>query len=575
MSIFRGLIASGGLTLAPAIRYIRLNPLDLVPRGCSVEDKTLELKALETAKRKYINELEELRSLLPEGEKDIVDAYELIAENLISEAADVIRNENICAALAIKKIFDKYAELLEKSQSQLFALRVADLKDIASALIGIVLNIPSISLADVQGKVIISPDISPSELLRLARSGIKGLVTKEGGITSHAAIIARNNNVPYVIAPSLEIETIETGSIVIVDALEGKVIINPSSAILKEYSDKVRRYEEVRERLKSFSHIRSITLDGVEVRVMCNINSLEEARVASISGCEGIGLFRIEYLYMAEKPPDSELVKNVLTKLASLFNNKPVVVRAPDLGADKPPPFLNIRESNPFLGLRGIRLLLEYRSEIFKPFIKGFLEARRSSPNLKLMLPMISRASEVRETIDYIEEVNSSYGIGADVKNLELGIMVEVPSAALMVDKIVKDGTIRFISFGTNDLTQYVLAVDRTNPRVGNIYDELDPSLLRLLSLSIKGAKRYNVDVEVCGEMASKQIAIPVLLSLGVDALSVNPPVVGPVKFTINKINVTYIRENILPMLLESEDPSDVRNAILKLFSELNIPIIS
>ena len=575
MKILKGLVASEGLTLAPATKYTPVDPLHIIPQDCKATDIALELASLENAKRKYSSDLEELRSSLPESEWSIVEAYKLIAESIAGEAAELVESEGLCATLAIKRILDNYVKLLEESRSQLFTLRERDLKGIASALIGIIYGLPPAAPANVKGKILVALDVSPAELLRFTRAGIKGLVTREGGVTSHAAIIARNNNIPYVIVPSLEANVIEAGSTVVVDAIEGKVIVNPDPIELEGYLNKMRWYEELRETLKNSSFIKAVTLDGVEVNVMCNINNLEEARVASTSGCDGVGLFRVEYLYAAEEPPNSDSLKEVLTKLAMMFEGKPVIVRAPDLGADKPLPYLNLKESNPFLGLRGIRLLLEYRDEFFKPFIKAFLEVRRSMSNLKLMLPMISKVSEVEEAISYIEEINKSYNVGVNIKSLDFGVMIETPSAALIVDKIIEEGNIKFISFGTNDLTQYLLAADRTNPRVASIYDELDPSLLRLLNLSIEKAKRYNVEVEVCGEMASRQVAIPILLSLGVDTLSVNPPVIGAVKFTVKNINIASVRETLLPKLLDSRDSSKVRGLVSSLFNKLNIPIIS
>ncbi|MGC8975908.1 MAG: putative PEP-binding protein, partial [Thermoprotei archaeon] len=308
------------------------------------------------------------------------------------------------------------------------------------------------------------------------------------------------------------------------------------------------------------------------VKVFCNVGDLEEARLASTLGCDGIGLFRIEFLYMKNEPPGVNELREVLEKTALFFKNKPVVIRAPDIGGDKQVPYLNIEEKNPFLGLRGIRLLLEYKNELFKPFIRAFLETFKNHGNLRLLLPMVSRVSEVYETVELIEEIASE--VNVDASKLEIGIMIEVPSTALIVDRVAMTGRVRFVSYGTNDLTQYVLAVDRTNPKVSSIYDDMDPSVLRLLSISMNEARKHGLEVEVCGELASRQLAVPILLSFGVNALSVNLSSVGLVKYTIKGIDLREVNSKLTPEVLNANNSESVREALRKYLISKKVVIL-
>lgn len=397
-------------------------------------------------------------------------------------------------------------------------------------------------------------------------------MTKTGGVTSHVAIVARSNSIPYIIIPELNINDLTDDLQVVIDALNGVLILEPDDSTLKSYEVKAENYWKTLKEITRYAYEKAVTSDGYSVRVLCNIGSLEDARVASTLGCDGIGLFRIEFLYMRDKPPTVIELREVFEKTASFFENKPVIIRAPDIGADKPVPYISIKEDNPFMGLRGIRLLLEYKQDLFKPFIEAFLEAFKNHRNLKLLLPMVSRISEVVETIELLEETARRMNI--DISNLELGIMVEVPATAILIDKFAELGKISFVSYGTNDLTQYVLAVDRTNPKVGTIYDDLHPSVLRLLSFSMSKAAEKNLEIEVCGELASRQLAIPILLSLGVKGLSVNYNVVGVVKYTIQGISLKEIRTQILSQILNSNSGKDVKEILRQYLSLKGLSLI-
>lgn len=563
MPVFKGIIASQGVSIAPLIRYIVKTVEDLDITYC--ESSTREEIRLDVALEKYIELLSEIKKKAPESERELLEAYELMAQSLVDEAKDIVRSENICSELAVKRVYLKYRDSFRESGSSLIALREADLRSIASSLIKYLMGYTEGGgILDIRDKIIIAEDVTPTDMIKFAKEGVKGVVTLKGGVTSHAAIIARSNDIPYIIIPEIRLDDIKDGEIAVLDALDGLLVVKPGESELEKYMVKLTRFEELKSIIRRNAFIKATTLDNYIVDVLCNIRDLEEARVASSSGCDGVGLFRIEFLYMMkEKAPSEDVLYNTFIKVAEFFRDKVVVIRAPDLGADKPLPYLVLKEDNPFLGLRGIRLLLEYREEIFKPFLRAFLRTLRVYENLRLLLPMVTTTREVRETVELLNTLIGE--LRPDDKmlsSIKIGIMVETPAAALMIDKLVETGLIKFVSYGTNDLTQYTLAVDRGNVRVSYLYDELDPALLRLLEISVSKALEKGIEVEVCGEMASKIPAIPVLLGLGIRGLSVNPTQVGLVKYVISKLSVNSVKKELLSRVLSSSNNEESRRSI-------------
>jgi len=571
LKVYKGSTASPGIIIGEVKKFMRPNPLELVPGDCTTMDKDEEISQIENAIAKIKKRFEKMKEM--RSEKELVEVLDSIAEAIAQEAIEYVSNQNICASLAVKKVYEKYAEMLKGSSSQLFSFREADIRVVAEFFLTELLGLSREKLVeDFRDKIVVSDELGISDLLEFTKLGIRGLITRYGGITSHVAIVARNNRIPYVIVQDLDIDNLKEDEYIIVDALNGVVITEPDESTLREFEKKAENYRRAMEEMLKFAHEEAYTLDKYNVKVFCNVGDLEEARLASTLGCDGIGLFRIEFLYMKNEPPEVNELREVFEKTALFFKNKPVVIRAPDIGGDKRVPYIDIKEENPFLGLRGIRLLLEYKDELFKPFIRAFLEAFKNYSNLRLLLPMVSRVSEVNETVELIDEIAKE--IDVDVSKLEIGVMIEAPSSALMIDKIASTGRVRFVSYGTNDLTQYVLAVDRTNPKVGAIYDDMDPSVLRLLNISMSEARKHGLGVEVCGELASRQLAVPVLLSFGVNALSVNLSSVGLVKYTIRGIDLGEVESKILPEVLNADSSKNVREVLGKYFVSKNVVIL-
>ncbi len=575
--IYSGVIASEGIAIGFIFVYTPTIILDKVKGPCTIDNVSVEILKLSRALEEYKKYLGSLQQISSSVARDILDAYELIAETITNEALELVKSNKVCGEFAVKVIYERYSEMLRQSKSELIALRESDLKSIASSLIENILRHGDSTFKTIpSGGIVVADELYPIEMLKLVGQGIKGIVTKKGGITSHVAIIARNNGIPYLIIPEIDLNQIKNyeNHYAILDSLNGKFIINPDEESSKTYNSILARYMKVQEVVKRYAFMEAFTIDQDRIHVLCNVSNIEEARVASTAGCDGVGLFRVEFLYMSEKPPNYETLYNTFEKLAALFKNKPVIVRAPDLGADKPLPYIKLEEPNPFLGLRGIRLLLEYQEELFKPFIKAFLAIANKFNNVKLMFPMVSKVKEIYEVVELIEKVKDKY-VEDFRKELKLGVMIETPAAALMIDKLAETGYISFISIGTNDLTQYVLAVDRTNAKLSRLYSEINPAVLRLIKIAVDQARRYNIGIEVCGEIASKQYAVPILLGLNIKELSVNPVVVGIIKYTISKLSSKNLENELIPELLRLYDEAEVLSKTKHYLRKVGVELLS
>ncbi|MEZ0393998.1 MAG: phosphoenolpyruvate--protein phosphotransferase [Desulfurococcaceae archaeon] len=553
MQVARGTPASEGYAIARA-RVIRARERLEAPQDCRASEG--EDGKLERALSEYLKLVGDLAERAPQADRELFETYALMAQAIVEEARGLVWG-GMCAEGAIAKVYEKYAGSLLSSSSELIRLREQDLRDIASSLIALASGSQRRGAEDVRGAAVIAEELSPADFMRLADLGMAGLATSLGGITSHVAILARARGIPYVIAPGIH-ERATDGALVIIDGFDGKVLLEPDEAALARYRELSSAYEAVKGLLRSYAHRPARTLDGVDVEVLCNVGNIEDARVASGAGCDGVGLFRVEFMYMGERPPSEEALREAFERVAGLFGGRPVVVRAPDLGADKPMPYFKFAEPNPFLGLRGIRLLLAQRDMLLRPFLRAVLGARAKFENVKVMIPMVSRTSEVAEFLDELQRVAEHVGLPDLAGRVELGLMIETPAAALMVDRLAKVEGVKFVSFGTNDLAQYVLAADRANPAVQAIYDDMDPSVLRLIRLASERARASGLRVEACGELAGRPLAVPLLIAMGITSLSVNPRYVGVVKYVASNVSATRARDAVEDAL-RAAGPEEVR----------------
>jgi phosphotransferase system enzyme I (PtsI) len=400
--------------------------------------------------------------------------------------------------------------------------------------------------------ILIADDLDPSLTAMLDLTKVIGFVTNEGGKTSHTSILARAHNIPAVVGTHKATDIIHNGDPVIVDSNTGKVIVNPDAATLKLYKTARNVYEQHRHSLEQIAHLEAITRDNRRIHLAGNIEIPDEADTIIKNGGFGIGLYRTEFFYMNRNslPSEDELFETFRDVLEKM-HPAPVVFRTIDLGGDKfSDTFLEHKnEANPFLGWRAIRFCLENRS-IFIAQLRAILRASAFG-NAKIMIPMITDVSEIIETKKIIADIMKdldNHGIGYD-KRIPLGAMIEIPAAALTSNSIARE--VNFFSVGSNDLVQYTLAVDRNNSKIAHLFDPFHPAVIHLLKITIDSAKRNNISVSICGELGSDPMAIPLLVGLGFDELSVSPSVIPDVKRVIRNMEFAYaqkIADKILQM---------------------------
>ena len=390
---------------------------------------------------------------------------------------------------------------------------------VLSHLLGVKMVNPSTISEEV---IIIAEDLTPSDTAQLNRKFVKGFTTDIGGRTSHSAIMARSLEIPAVVGTTESTKLIQDGDIVIVDGLNGKVHINPTAEVIAEYENEQQKFEEQKLVWAKLVNEKTITADGHHVELAANIGTPEDLEGVVNNGGEGIGLYRTEFLYMGrDQLPTEDEQFDAYKKVLQGMDGKPVVVRTLDVGGDKELPYLNLpEEMNPFLGVRAIRLCLE-EQDIFRTQLRALLRASTFG-NLKIMFPMIATLEEFRQAKAILEEEKEAtyskwYTISDDI---EVGIMVEIPSTAVLADQFAKE--VDFFSIGTNDLIQYTMAADRMNERVSYLYQPYNPAILRLVKMVIDAAHKEGKWAGMCGEMAGDEIAIPLLLGLGLDEFSMS-----------------------------------------------------
>lgn len=479
-----------------------------------------------------------------EDNAKVFDAHLLILDDpsFISKVEDRIKNGE-AAEHAVRAVLNEIVKEFTSIKSGYIRERVADLKDVGTRIINNLIgtNFSPINLDD--KRVIVAKELFPSDTVMMPKDKILAFVTEKGGKTSHVSIIARTLGIPCVVGIEGISEMARDGDTIIVDGDTGTVILHPTQKEFSIYEDKVKRHLLHMKNLEKANHEPAITKDGRRIKVVANVGNAEEVDSALEAGAEGIGLLRTEFLFLGRKtPPTEDEIVDVLRDIGKRMIEKPVVVRTLDIGGDKPPSYIEFpKENNPFLGMRGIRFCLKSARKLFKTQLRAILKARKYC-NVKIMFPMISTIKEVKETKKILREVAREIGVSdKELSKIELGIMIEIPSAALMSDQLAEE--VDFFSIGTNDLTQYTLAADRTNENISELYDHLHPSVIRLIEHTVKSAHEKGKWVGICGELASVLDAIPLLVSIGIDELSVAYSKIPEVKSTIRKLSTKDARK--------------------------------
>ena len=519
------------------------------------------LQAALTETRKQISEIQsQVQQVMGFSESAIFDAHLLVLEDqtLLDEVQRFIETENVNVEFAFHEVAEKYLEALGSVDDPLLRERTADIRDVTTRVLSNLTGHVEQDLSHLtEPFILIGHDLTPSQTAQLDRNLVQGFATDVGGKTSHTAIMAGSLSIPAVVGLKTACKRMTTGDYVLLDGFNGVVVVNPTDQTLFEYGQLEREQEDLAAKLAEIKDSPAITLDGHEIMLSANVEQISDTVAVLESGAKGVGLFRTEYLFLdRETLPDEEEQFASYQRVAQAIAPDSVIFRTLDIGADKMGKALGEpEEANPFLGWRAIRFCLA-RKDIFRTQLRALLRASAVG-NVKLMYPMISGVEELDSANELLAECQTELrDEGHDFDDaLEIGVMIEIPSAVLIADALGARAS--FFSIGTNDLIQYTLAVDRLNEKVADLYDPTHPSLLRLLQMTVQAGKRSGIWTGVCGEMAGDPSAIPLLLGLGVDELSVAPPMLPHVKYLIRRLKHAEAQQ-LVAEALECESSVDI-----------------
>ncbi|MCK4258471.1 MAG: phosphoenolpyruvate--protein phosphotransferase [Halanaerobiales bacterium] len=551
----QGIGASPGIILGNVLLY---QEADLGYQSLKINQDSIadEKESLEKAIVKSSEQLEQIYEQalekLGEEEAEVFQAHLMMLQDpeIKNKAFQRIEESLETAVEAIDKVTEEYADLFRAMDNEYMRERVVDILDISRRIMANLLGVDLNPLQNMsEPAIIVAHDLTPSTTALMDKEKVLGFVTKIGGRTSHTAIMARSLEIPAVLGVSGVLEIAKNQAQIILDAETGQVLIDPDETEWAEYATKRNEFQEYMKQLLKLKERPAETFDGHRVELAANIGSLADLEAALKYGAEGVGLFRTEFLYMdrTESPSEDEQYKTYKAVLEA-FGDKPVVIRTLDIGGDKEVPYLNMpKEMNPFMGWRAVRFCLD-RKDIFKAQLRALLRASNYG-NLHIMYPFIAGLEDLRAANEVLNEVKSELrleGIAFDEK-VKVGIMMEIPSAALIADRLAKE--VDFFSIGTNDLIQYTMAADRMNEKVSGYYQPFHPGVLRLIKQIVEGAHSEGIWVGMCGEMAGDPEATETLLGLGLDELSMSASSILKVKKRVLTLNHEKCKKHVNKIL--------------------------
>ena len=562
--MLRGIPVSQGVSQG---RVVVLNRSRIVPAkaGFEIDDQAGEEARLQTAlaeTRKQLTAVQErLRDEFGAKESQIFDAHLLVLEDpaLMEEVGRQVRDEHHTPEYAFYTASEKYAEALSAVDDSYLSERAADIRDVTQRVLGNLMGQPQrAGVSDLtEPCIVVANDLTPSDTAQLDPAKVLGFVTEVGSRTSHTAILARSLQIPAVLGLGEAIEELKPGQTVLLDGFNGFVIISPSEQTLFEYGQLVERQSSIEESLDEIRTEPAKTLDGHTIILSANIERAGDVEAVRKSGATGVGLFRTEFLFINRSDlPNEEEQFQAYKKVTESLAPEPVIIRTLDLGGDKLLSHVNVAaEMNPFLGWRAIRLCLEER-DLFRTQLRAILRASAFG-DLKIMYPMVSGMDELDAANVLLDECRDQLRAeGVEfAENLEIGVMIETPSAAMIADSLAR--CVQFFSIGTNDLIQYSLAVDRLNEKIAHLYEPTHPGILRLIKTTVDAGQAQKIWTGVCGEMAGELAMVALLIGLGVAELSVVPSLVPRVKMLIRSIEMAKARE-LAEFALNCDSPGEI-----------------
>lgn len=546
--LIKGIAASDGVAIAKA--YLLVEPDLTFDKNEKVTDVEGEVAKFNNAIEASKVELTKIRNnaevQLGADKAAIFDAHLLVLDDpeLIQPIQDKIKNENANAASALTDVTTQFVTIFESMDNEYMKERAADIRDVSKRVLSHILGVelPNPSMID-ESVVIVGNDLTPSDTAQLNKEFVQGFATNIGGRTSHSAIMSRSLEIPAIVGTKSITQEVKQGDMIIVDGLNGDVIVNPTEDELIAYQDKRERYFADKKELQKLRDADTVTVDGVHAELAANIGTPNDLPGVIENGAQGIGLYRTEFLYMGrDQMPTEEEQFEAYKEVLEAMDGKRVVVRTLDIGGDKELSYLNLpEEMNPFLGYRAIRLCLA-QQDIFRPQLRALLRASVYG-KLNIMFPMVATINEFREAkAILLEEKENLKNEGHDISDdIELGIMVEIPATAALADVFAKE--VNFFSIGTNDLIQYTLAADRMSERVSYLYQPYNPSILRLVKQVIEASHKEGKWTGMCGEMAGDETAIPLLLGLGLDEFSMSATSILKARRQINGLSKNEMTE--------------------------------
>ncbi|MDM8128511.1 phosphoenolpyruvate--protein phosphotransferase [Paraclostridium benzoelyticum] len=539
--MYKGTGASPGVALGKAL-VIEHSELNIEKKN--IENVEAEVEKLQVAVEESKKELEQVKERakveLGEHEAEIFEAHLLVLQDpeLIDQTIAKIRDEKVNADFALNEVKEMFVSIFESMDNEYMRERAADIKDVTNRVLRHILGIKVVDLSALSEEVIlIAHDLTPSDTATMNKKMVLGFLTNIGGRTSHTAIMARTLEIAAVVGLSDVTENVKDGDFIVFNGETGQVIVNPDEKVINEYRDLKSKFDEEKEALKQLIGKASITLDDRHVELAGNIGSPNDLEGLLKNDAEGVGLYRTEFLYMDKEDdfPSEEEQYEAYKAVLEGMNGKPIVIRTLDIGGDKELKYFKMdEEMNPFLGYRAIRLCLD-RTDIFKTQLRALYRASVHG-KLRIMFPMISSLEELLKSKEIIKEVLAEMDAeGMEYsKDVEVGMMIEIPSAAVISDILAKH--VDFFSIGTNDLIQYTCAVDRMNQKISYLYNQFNPAVLRLIKMVIDNAHKEGKWVGMCGEAAGDQRMIPILLGMGLDEFSMSPISILPARKFITSV---------------------------------------